>query len=112
MSKLLREASIAALACAGLAACATPQYPISRRRCATARPDRHAGVSDRGQPERAATAPAQARDAAAAARPAPATADPDALPPVAPVGRVESQSLPPPGPSARAAEARGCSTPR
>ncbi len=106
MSKFLREASIAALACAGLAACATPQYPISAADAQPRGPIATPAYPIEDSLNAPQSAPAQARDAAAAARPAPAAADPDAPPPVAPVGRVESQTLPPPGPSARAESAR------
>src|SRR5580693_872225 len=94
MSKLLREAAIAALACVGLAACATPEYPIS---AADAQP--RGPIASPAYPiEDSLNAPqpaaAEARAAPAPARPAPAADDLDALPPVSAVGPVESQPLP------------------
>ena len=109
MSKLLVGTAVAALACAGLTACATPQYPISAEDAqphapmAMARPQYPIDASE--------PAPSQTRAPAAApaprAAPAPAAA-PDEQPTsdTAPVGNVESQPLPPPGPSASADGAR------
>ncbi len=107
MSKLLVGAAVAALACGGLTACATPQYPISAEDAqphapmAMARPQYPIDASQPTPSETRAPAAAPAPRAA----PAPATA-PDEQPTsdTAPVGKVESEPLPPPGPSARAAD--------
>lgn len=109
MSKLLQGAAVAALLCAGLTACATPQYPISAE---DAQP--HAPMAmARPQYPIDASEPAPAASRAPAAAPAPRAAPaPEAAPggpptsDTAPVGSVDSQPLPPPGPSALADGAR------
>ena len=109
MSKLLQGVAVAALACAGLTACATPQYPISAE---DAQPHAPMAMARPQYPiDASGPAPGEARAPAAApaprAAPAPAAA-PDEQPTsdTAPVGKVESEPLPPPGPSARAEGAR------
>ena len=110
MSGLWREAAIAALLCGGLGACATPHYPIDAADARGPAPLTMARPQypiDDGRPT-----PGEAREAAVAAQTtdtaSAATAEtaPEPPPMSAPVGRVESQPLPPPGPSAEAAGAR------
>src|SRR5271168_264074 len=93
MSKLLQGVAVAALACAGLTACATPQYPISAEDAqphapmVMARPQYPIDASEPAPSEARAPAVAPAPRAA----PAPAAA-PDEQPTsdTAPVGKVES----------------------
>jgi murein DD-endopeptidase MepM/ murein hydrolase activator NlpD len=103
MSKLLREAAVAALVCGSLAACATPQYPISAD---DAKP--HGPIATPAYPiEDSLNAPQSYRARGESAPPpAPAAAPEAPAPLAAPVGRVESQPLPPPGPSASAGGAK------
>lgn len=115
MSKLLREVAVAALVCGGLAACeTTPHYPIdaadARGPAPLTMPRPHypidTALSAPNGGRDADSREADARDAAAAAA-APADAPAaDPAPLAAPVSHVDSQSLPPPGPSAEADGAR------
>jgi murein DD-endopeptidase MepM/ murein hydrolase activator NlpD len=98
MRKLWRGACVAALLCGPLAACASPHYPIDDRQAAGPAP------LTMGKPHYPIS-----EDAAAVARPRPpapppAAADeaPSPAPLAAPVAPVQTQSLPPPGPSAQA----------
>ena len=72
MSKLLREAAIAAVVCASLTACATPQYPISAADAQPRGPMASPAYPIDDSLNAPAYAPGEARAAAAPARPAPA----------------------------------------
>jgi murein DD-endopeptidase MepM/ murein hydrolase activator NlpD len=109
ISKLWREAAVAALVCGGLAACeTTPHYPIDAN---DARGPAPLSIAKPQYPiDASQAAPGSGRDSVdASARPtapsdaAPADPAAPASPPLAaPVGQVDSHPLPPPGPSADA----------
>ena len=111
MSRLWREVAVAALACGGLAACeTTPHYPIDANDArgpaplSIAKPQYPIDANE-AAPGRDAVAASAGPSAPSDAAPAD-VAPPDAPPPqAAPVGQVDSQPLPPPGPSAEAAGA-------
>ena len=103
MSRLWREAAVAALVCGGLSACeTTPHYPID---ASDARGPAPLSIAKPQYPIDDSQQPAS--DGRGVAPPAPRAPTADAAPPApqpfaAPTGAVESQPLPPPGPSARA----------
>ena len=101
MSKLLREAAVLALACGALTACATPQYPISAD---DAKP--HGPIATPAYPIEDSLNGPQGDRARDPAPPPPAAQADDPPTGAAPVARIDSQSLPPVGPSASAGGAR------
>jgi len=101
MRNLWREASIAALVCGSLTACASPAYPTSEGET----PGREPTMAKPAYPIAESSAPAAAqrpRSPAADSDPDSSTAEPAGPPLAAPVAPVESQPLPAPGPSASA----------
>ena len=104
MRNLWREAGVAVLLCGTLAACASPHYPIDEQ--ATTGP----APLTMGKPRYPISDEAVVRPPSPAPRAA-ADADVDQSPPspplAAPVAPVQSQSLPPPGPSAEAGRPDG-----
>src|SRR6185437_8672085 len=103
MSRLWREVAVAALVCGGLTACeTTPHYPIDANDARGPAPLSIAKPQypiDAGQAQAASEAP-RAAAPADAAPPGAAQDRPSSF--TAPAGQVDSQPLPPPGPSARA----------
>jgi murein DD-endopeptidase MepM/ murein hydrolase activator NlpD len=94
MSNLWRAAAIAALVCGSLTACASPAYPISEDREGGSEPmtmARPAYPISEAPPARVVAPPPAA---------APDDAESSGAPLAAPIKPVESQPLPPPGPSA------------
>jgi murein DD-endopeptidase MepM/ murein hydrolase activator NlpD len=101
MRNLWREASIAALVCGSLTACASPAYPTSESDA----PGRTPTMAKPAYPIAESSAPAAAqrpRPPVADSDPDSSAAEPAGPPLAAPVAPVESQPLPAPGPSASA----------